>query len=189
MMGLCAMGACTDAHETVEIPIIAANLHRVILPRQAQVWAVLRQGDSRQRFGYSLAATFLGRVAVSGDLASLADWQQDLLAEALAFHRAAMPVLRDCVSRRYNELGASMRHPSGWQGLRMLSADGKSMLVVAHTFANAPATPLDIPLPTGNWHITNHFGEGPDATLANETLQIQITGDFSARALILENRL
>jgi len=46
MMGLCAMGSFSDAHETREIPIIAANLQRLILPRQSQVWAVLRKNDT-----------------------------------------------------------------------------------------------------------------------------------------------
>ncbi len=187
MMALCAMGACTDAHETVEIPIIAANLHRVILPRQAQVWAVLRDSDSRQRFIYSLAATFLGRVAISGDLASLADWQRELLAGALEFHKTAVPILLDCVCRRFGERGASMRRPSGWQGVRMVSADGRSMLVVVHAFANAPSGPLRIPLPDGGWRVARGFGEGPDATLADGALLVETAGDFSGRAWILEN--
>jgi hypothetical protein len=39
-MTLSAMGSSSDAHETREIPIIAANLQRLILPRQSQIWAV-----------------------------------------------------------------------------------------------------------------------------------------------------
>jgi alpha-galactosidase len=49
MLGICAMGSFSDAHESPEIPIIAANLQRLILPRQAQIWAVLHAADSDQR--------------------------------------------------------------------------------------------------------------------------------------------
>ncbi len=49
MMGLCAMGSFSDAHETREISIIAANLQRLILPRQSQIWAVRRKNDTAQR--------------------------------------------------------------------------------------------------------------------------------------------
>ena len=42
-MALTSMASFSDAHECVEIPVIAANLHRVILPRQSQIWAVIRK--------------------------------------------------------------------------------------------------------------------------------------------------
>ena len=52
MMELCSMASFSDAHECLEIPVIAANLHRAILPRQSQIWAVIRECDSRQRIVY-----------------------------------------------------------------------------------------------------------------------------------------
>ena len=53
MMSMCSMASFSDAHECEEIPIIAANLHRVILPRQSQIWAVIRNSDSLKRIAYS----------------------------------------------------------------------------------------------------------------------------------------
>ena len=41
LMALSDMASFSDAHECQEIPIIAAALHRVILPAQSQIWAVL----------------------------------------------------------------------------------------------------------------------------------------------------
>ena len=64
MLARTAMSSFSDAHELVEIPIIAANLHRLMLPRQSQIWAVLHRADSDQRLAYSLAATFLGRMCL-----------------------------------------------------------------------------------------------------------------------------
>ncbi|HEX6289127.1 MAG TPA: alpha-galactosidase, partial [Herpetosiphonaceae bacterium] len=42
MLARTAMSSFSDAHEVVEIPIIAASLHRLMLPRQSQIWAVLK---------------------------------------------------------------------------------------------------------------------------------------------------
>ena len=66
MMSLCSMASFSDSHECEEIPVIAANLHRVILPRQSQIWAVLRKTDSPKRTAYSVINTFLGRMCLSG---------------------------------------------------------------------------------------------------------------------------
>ena len=68
MMSECSMASFSDAHECEEIPIIAASLHRVILPRQSQIWAVIREDDSLRRIAYSIANTFLGRMCLSGDV-------------------------------------------------------------------------------------------------------------------------
>ncbi len=79
MLALSAMSSFSDAHESLDIPIIAANLHRVMLPRQSQIWAVLRKGDDQRRLVYSLAATFLGRMCISGDIVDLSDAQPGCL--------------------------------------------------------------------------------------------------------------
>ena len=39
MMNLCSQASFSDAHETPSIPLIAANMHRVIRPDQCQIWA------------------------------------------------------------------------------------------------------------------------------------------------------
>lgn len=38
-----SMSSFSDAHECLEIPIIAANMHRMIMPRQSQIWVVVRK--------------------------------------------------------------------------------------------------------------------------------------------------
>lgn len=79
------MSSFSDAHECVAIPIIAANLHCCLLPRQSQIWAVLRQTDDPHRLVYSLAATFLGRMCLSGDVTGLSPEQWLLADEAMDF--------------------------------------------------------------------------------------------------------
>lgn len=180
-----AMASFSDAHELVEIPIIAANLHRLMLPRQSQIWAVLKPTDTERRLVYSLAATFLGRMCLSGDVAALssAQWQTALAAQHL-YDRVA-PVIKHGVSRLHRELGESWRHPRGWQAMVRISTDGREALVVAHAFAHAPAKSV-VTLPPGDWRITDAFAEaGATATLSGQTLTLPFPGDFSAFVLFL----
>ena len=57
---LACMASFSDAHECDEIPIIAANMHRMILPRQSQIWAVVRRGSRCKSCHYQSAADFWG---------------------------------------------------------------------------------------------------------------------------------
>ena len=84
-MKRCSMASFSDAHECVEIPIIAANLHRVILPRQSQIWAVIRETDSLKRMAYSVINTFLGRMCISGDVLHLTPEQWAVLEWAVSY--------------------------------------------------------------------------------------------------------
>jgi alpha-galactosidase len=147
MMARTAMSSFSDAHELVEIPLIAANLHRLLLPRQNQIWAVLHPHDSLQRLRYSLAATFLGRMCLSGGIAGLSDASWQLVRDMVALYAKAAPVIKYGTSRRFGESGESWRHPRGWQAVVRTSET--QALVVVHTFAGAPAEVV-IPLP-GEW--------------------------------------
>lgn len=160
MQALCAMGSFSDAHESVEIPIIAASLHRQILPRQNQVWAVLKASESLQRIRYSLSATFLGRMCISGEMATLSRTTFAAVQEAQALYEEAAPVIRRGRSRIHRQLGHSWRHPKGWQVLVREGLDGAQgqLLVVAHCFDEVTG-PIKIDLPEGDWSITGHFGD------------------------------
>ena len=68
MIELCDMVSFSDAHEEKEIPVIAANVHRMIPPGQSEIWAVLRAEDTGKRIVYSMANTFLGVMCLSGDV-------------------------------------------------------------------------------------------------------------------------
>ena len=183
MLARTAMSSFSDAHELVEIPIIAANLHRLLLPRQNQIWAVLHPHDSLQRVAYSLAATFLGRMCLSGAIEKLPDASWSLVREAIALYQKAAPVIKYGVSRRYGQLGESWRHPQGWQALVRTSSD--LALVVVHTFANTPGE-VSISLP-GEWQLLESFGDG-SALPAAGTLTLQTGGDFSGAVFLLKCR-
>lgn len=182
MMALCAMGSFSDAHETREIPIIAANLQRLILPRQSQIWAVLRKNDTAQRLAYSLAATFLGRMCLSGEVHDLSAAQWKLSVSAMELYRRVYPIIRDGHSTFHGETGKSWRHPQGWQAVLRTSKNGKRALLVAHTFGKAFPKSVQIPLAESGWKIDEAWPEkqGLPTTLKGKSLQLELTGEFRA---------
>ena len=97
----------SDAHETTAIPLIAANMHRVIRPGQSQIWAVLRAGDSRERLYYSLISTFLGRMCLSGDIYDLSPEQWEIVDQGMAFYRMVSDIIRS------DSPDAPHRYPAG----------------------------------------------------------------------------
>jgi len=187
MQALCAMGSFSDAHETPEIPIIAANQHKVVLPRQLQVWAVLRPEDDRARTEYSLAATFLGRMALSGDIAALGDEQMGAVREALLIYQKVAPVIVKGRSRLLECPAASWRHPVGRQVFMRVSEDGTQALVVIHTFADPPASGPVVKLPGDAWRIAASFGSAAlGARVEGSTLIVPPCPAFHGMAIILE---
>lgn len=183
MLARTAMSSFSDAHELVEIPIIAANLHRLMLPRQSQIWAVLHRADSMQRLAYSLAATFLGRMCLSGEIAELSDEQWELVLRAQRLYRAAAPIIKHGTSRRFGETGESWRHPRGWQAVVRTSDDSCKALAVIHTFEHAPET-ISVPLPAEGWSVEEEFPKN-GAALSSSKLSWKSEGDFSACVILL----
>lgn len=170
MLARTAMSSFSDAHELVEIPIIAANLHRLLLPRQNQIWAVVHPHDSLQRLQYSLAATFLGRMCLSGGIAGLPDESWQLVRDMISLYGKAAPVIKYGTSRRFGELGESWRHPTGWQAVVRRSET--QALVVLHAFGSAPHE-VTIPL-AGDW---TPCGDAPRP--AGGVIHATTGGDFT----------
>ena len=148
MMSAASMASFSDAHECEEIPLIAANLHRVLHPAQSQIWAVIRKEDSQKRIAYSLISTFLGRMCISGDVTDLSGEQWSLIAEGMDFYRKIAPVIRDGQSYRYGPKILSARHPEGWQAILRTGKEGGAFLVI-HQFDGPVPERIDIPLPSG----------------------------------------
>jgi len=133
MMSECSMSSFSDAHECPEIPIIAANLHRVILPRQSQIWAVVRKEDSLKRIAYSIAATFLGRMCISGDVTDLTEQQWQIIDRGIAFYKEIAHAIKEGHTFWYGSCINSYRHPKGWQGILRVGVNGQAYAVI-HVF-------------------------------------------------------
>ena len=187
MMALTSMGSFSDAHETWEIPIIAANLQRLILPRQSQIWAVLRKIDTPQRLGYSLAATFLGRMCLSGDVHDLSPSQWKLTVSAMELYRRVVPLIRDGVSIFHGDKGPSWRHPRGWQAVVRFSQRQDRALVVAHSFARPFSKQVEIALPGPGWQLEEAWPAkgGLGASVSGSRLKLALNGEFRAVVAVL----
>lgn len=190
MMSECSMASFSDAHECEEIPIIAANLHRVILPRQSQIWAVIRKTDSLKRIAYSIANTFLGRMCLSGDVTELSDAQWQLIDQGIAFYKKIAPIIKHGYSMRFGPEVVSYRHPTGWQCLLRLGTGEAEHLVLAvfHTFNDDHAQPMEIPLPADrHLQIADIYSDAEaEVTITDGCLICAIPEDMRAVAVMLE---
>lgn len=186
-LGLTAMSSFSDAHEGYDVPIIAANLHRLMLPRQSQVWAVLHEDDTLARLHWSLAAGFLGRLCLSGQVVALSPEQRALIAHDLHLYRAVVPIIRDGESRLHRQMSASWRYPRGWQVVtrekrgEAAPTTPRELLIVAHAFGETAGTTFTVPLPAGTWSIRAERGHGVErAGDSIQPLVLRSTGDYSA---------
>lgn len=148
MMSVMSMASFSDAHECEEIPIIAANLHRVIHPTQSQIWAVIRQDDSLKRIAYSISNTFLGRMCISGDVTQLAPEKWNLIEQGISFYGKIKDIIKEGQSYRYGPKIKSARHPEGWQALLRVGKN-KQAYVVIHVFGGELPEVIEIELPEG----------------------------------------
>jgi alpha-galactosidase len=162
-MGLTSMASFSDAHETRDIPVIAANLHRLIQPRQSQIWAVLHAADSNQRLVYLLTSGFLGRLCISGEIADLSSDQWGLALEAIQFYQRAAPVIARGKSRLFQVINPTWQHLQGAQAVLRLAEDGQSALVILHSFGAPLPEEIRVPLTGQDWQVSQCFPKSGSA--------------------------
>lgn len=141
MMEVCSQASFSDAHEINSIPIIAANVQRVIPPSQSQIWAVMRATDSKERIYYSIVNTFLGRMCLSGDIYKLSEEQWAQIEEGMAFYKEAADVIKNGKTIYYANEVISYNRPTGNQ--LVIRELGKTRLIIAHRYENSTETNLD----------------------------------------------
>lgn len=196
MMSLCSMASFSDAHECEEIPVIAAALHRTILPRQSQIWAVIREDDLPKRIAYTLINTFLGRMCFSGDVTRLSDEQWRTIEEGIAFYRRIVPVIRHGYTYIYSAKGASDRHLTGYQAVvRVGSEPGRlkdgvheEAYVTVHVFHGEQPGQIVLDLPEGcpRRVAASYRASAISARVEGHRLIIEPDGEMEAIALHLE---
>lgn len=186
MMSLTSMASFSDAHECEEIPIIAANLHRLILPRQSQIWAVIRENDSLKRISYSIANTFLGRMCLSGDVTKLNKEQWNVIDKGIDFYKNISDIIKNGYSYRYGTDITSERHPKGWQAV--LRKNESRAFVVIHVFDGEQPKYIEIKLPSNcNQNIVKVYSDDePEFSIVDGILRYKVTDTMKAVAAILE---
>lgn len=152
----------SDAHECLEIPIIAANLQAVLRPEKNLIWCCLRPDNSKDRINYGLCAAMMGRICLSGDIDQLQRKQIEQVKSGISFYRRCGEILQGTGWQRYGypTTKQSYRHPTGWQSIVRFSETADHLLVITHTFAAEKVEKIRIPLPPGPWQLDSHFGNG-----------------------------
>ncbi len=167
MMQLVSQASFSDAHETKAIPLIAANLQRVILPQQSQIWSVLRATDSKERLEYSLIATFLGRMCLSGEIYDLSDEQWAVVDAGMDFYHKCSEIIQKGTTILHRCSNTTYLEPHGQQ-LVVREYMGKR-LAVLHRFAESEKWTPEF---SEGSRILAEFGSGEQ--------------DFSAKAWLYE---
>ena len=139
-----AMCSFSDAHESYEIPVVAANLHYLVPPRQSQVWCVFKNYFDRNRMAYMISSTFLGRICWSGDILGMNDDQMEQILNAEKLYEKVAHIIRDGKSRIYRTDVVNYRNLKGTQAVVRYSDDGKYALLVYHCFKEPKKLEIDL---------------------------------------------
>jgi len=180
MLELSALSSFSDAHEALEIPYIAANMHYLMLPQQSLIWAVLHEEDTPKRLSYSLAATFLGRVCLSGNIDLLSEEQKKIIKQSLEFYGKLENIIKCGKTEIYGNRGRNTRYPTGTQ--IVLRKTEKQMFVVCHAFKE-PGGEFRIDIPNGYQLKDSFFGDF--IRIDGDKLIIDAMEPLSAGAVIL----
>ncbi|MBR3057206.1 MAG: alpha-galactosidase [Clostridiales bacterium] len=171
MMELVSQASFSDAHECTTIPLIAANLHRVIRPEQSQIWAVLREKDDADRLYYTLTAAFLGRLCLSGDIFALSDEQWNIALAAIPFYMKISGIIRDGKTVAIETNANDYTKPTGYQIVRRVL--GNEELLIVHTFEGGNNPPVE------------RFLEGKTVL---DSFGSSLEKDFQGKAYLLSSR-
>ena len=175
----------SDAHEEKEIPVIALDLQRLILPSKSQIWAVLRKTDPLKRIAYSVCAGMYGVLCISGDVFDLSDEQWNFAKAGVNFYKKASNVIANGFTRRFGPFQSSNRELKEYQASVRYGACGNA-LVIAHSFENSPKE-VCIPI-EGDFAIADKYENGNHKiTLVDGILHITFEEDFDGVAVLLGN--
>lgn len=171
MMQLASMASFSDAHECTSIPLIAANLHRMIRPEQSQIWSVLRANDDIDRINFSLTASFLGRCCLSGEVFDLSDDAWDNVLSSISFYEEIKDIIKKGKTTIIDTNAIDYYKPEGYQ--IVVREYGDKTLIIAHTFANGANPPLEKYI--NGYNIISSFGS-------------DLNADFRGKAILLNKQ-
>ena len=141
MMELVSQASFSDAHECKSIPVIAANLHRLIRPEQSQIWAVLRAADDVDRVNYILNSTFLGRMCLSGEIFDIGAESWDAVHKAIDFYDEVKHIIKNGMTTVIDINCNDYNNLTGYQAVLREYRD--EALLVVHTFEKCNEDGMD----------------------------------------------
>ena len=178
--------SCSDAHEGIEIPLIAAEVMRFCYYDKALVWATLRSDDDSNRLSYSLCAGFLGQMTLSGDLDLLSSEQIETVRRYLDFYAKLSPELRLGGKLRIDCSSPSRMYPTGRQIVTLETE--KEFLQIIHFF-ETDVTAEEFALPAGDWELVDSVkADSMKLAVENGKTKVGSIPSFSAAALLFRKK-
>jgi alpha-galactosidase len=185
-LSLGSMASFSDAHAVPEGAVIAADLHRFMLPKQMQVWSTINGDYGVAETQFTLVKAMLGRLCLSGDLTALKPEIKETVRAATGFYRRIRGIIGDGETTLIDNAEIkTFRRLKGRQRLMRISRDGKRLLCFA--FAFDTDAPLAFEIPDG-FRVADAFGCGSEA-LKDGTLTVEYGNDHAAsfgRVVLLE---
>ena len=176
----------SDAHESVEIPLISAQSLMLCAFDKALVWSTLRETDSDDRIAYSMCAGFLGQMTLSGDLDRLSDNQLASVGKYVDFYRKISRNLRLNSKISVSSGTVSRMYPTGHQVVTFATDD--ELLKVIHFFDTDEKCAV-FAIPDGDWELVEKVGaERLDFNIANSQIRVDGIAPFCAAALRFKRR-
>ena len=186
MLGVSDIASFSDAHECTHIPVIAANLHRLMRPDQSQIWATLHGSDSIRRVNYSLVNTLLGVMCLSGDIYNLSEEQWACVDRAVRFYKTYAHIIRNGTSSFFGTGTPLYLRPTGWQAVARRSPTTGETLLVVHTFGGDLPETIRIPMQATSVEDVL-CSEDNEIRLCGDSVEVQLKANFEAIAVALKD--
>lgn len=185
-MNLTSMSSFSDAHECAELPCVAANLQRLVLTRQNQIWVVLNERLSFQEIYYRLASGFLGRFCLSGNIEGLSAAKWDAAETAMEFYESITEILKYSGVKVHRSGYTNTRHPKGIQIVERQAGD--EILLVIHSFEEAKDYELELPYAEEKkWTVVKCLGLNCGRIQMDGSLKITGMKDWEGMVLLLRS--
>lgn len=171
MMELVSQASFSDAHECTIIPLVAANLHRLIRPEQSQIWAVIREDSDIDRIYYLITSALLGRLCLSGEIFALPEERWNAVTEGVAFYGEVKEIIRNGFTKLIRTTVEDYKNPAGYQAV--LRTYGDEALLIVHTLEKGADPPIGDIL--NGYDVIKAYGSELDA-------------DFRGKAFLLRKK-
>lgn len=180
--GITNMSSFSDAHETVGIPLVAANLCNLFLMKQMQIWAVLKPEYSNQKLGYLLASTFLGRMCISGLIEDLSTEQISLTKKYVDYYKSLEAIIMDCDCYVTRSSEGSYNSPKGYQVVEVKHRTSSKKYVVIQSFdMEGKSTTINL----GGGCVVSELTVSELNTINNKVI---LTEDYDSIIVLMEEK-
>ena len=176
----------SDSFDVPNNPIVSANMLRLIPARQNLIWCILDRTYKTDRVYYSLCSATLGRMCLSGDIASLSDEHNRLLDEFIAYYKKCVPVIRKGTTRIYLNSTKNYVNPKGYQAV-VRTGDNSDVVVTVHSFEPPYPETITVSLPAAGYSVSDRFvQEGLSVSVEQDTLVIKGMKQYQALSVLLK---